>query len=270
MKKFSKIILCILIISIMFGCTAQKESVSTTQTSTQVTVSESLSSQTEKSTTQIDTTSEETSKETTTKEETTSKATKETTTKQKNISTTKATKAKKASTTKNQTTKASSTSTTSISVSESTAVATTSTTLSTTASTTSTTAKATTTTTSAYIDCTVEIECKKILDNMSNLKAGHEDFVPDDGIILNSYSVTIKNGSTAYDALSEACSANGIKLSSNKSVYGVYVSGINNIDEFDCGKQSGWLYSVNGKSPSKSSDNYKLKNGDKVVFSYTC
>ena len=36
------------------------------------------------------------------------------------------------------------------------------------------------------------------------------------------------------------------------------------IGEYTNGKNSGWLYTVNEKSPSVGMDSYKLKNGDAV------
>lgn len=105
---------------------------------------------------------------------------------------------------------------------------------------------------------------------MSSLKSGHASYVPDDGIILEAYFVTLDAGATAYDALEKACSDNSIKLTAVRSSYGIYVSGINNFDEKDCGSSSGWLYSVNGKYPSKSCGKYKLSEDDTVVFLYTC
>ena len=141
-----------------------------------------------------------------------------------------------------------------------------------------TTVKATTATTTTTatqsplteITCTISIECAEILDHMDSLKAGHEGFIPSDGVILNTYSVTAKAPATVYDLLKAACSENDIKLTEQKTLYGTYIAGINNIDEKDCGAQSGWTYTVNGKYPSKSCDKYKLSNGDKVVFKYTC
>lgn len=136
-----------------------------------------------------------------------------------------------------------------------------------------TTATVTTTATQSpltEITCTISIECAEILDNMDSLKAGHESFIPSDGVILNTYSVTAKAPATVYDLLKAACSENDIKLTEQKTLYGTYIAGINNIDEKDCGAQSGWTYTVNGKYPSKSCDKYKLSNGDKVVFKYTC
>ena len=50
----------------------------------------------------------------------------------------------------------------------------------------------------------------------------------------------------------------------------VYIEGINNIYEFDCGELSGWLYKVNNESPGVGCSLYKLKDGDVVEWIYTC
>lgn len=135
-----------------------------------------------------------------------------------------------------------------------------------------TTAKATqaATTTISNVTCTVTIECKTILGKMDHLKAGHEAYVPDNGIMLSSYRVTVKNGSTAFDAVKQACSSNGISMNTTTSSYGYYIAGFNNIDEKDCGSSSGWTYYVNDSMPNKSCSKYAVKNGDNIVFSYTC
>lgn len=145
-----------------------------------------------------------------------------------------------------------------------------STTLSTTKSPSTQATKSSTTATSSSVTATISIECKSILDNMDNLAKGHESYVPSDGVILDEYTATYNKKTTAYDLLSDACKENNISVSSEKTSFGMYVSGINNLDEFDCGQQSGWTYYVNGKMPNVASSAYKLKNGDKVVFSYTC
>lgn len=145
-----------------------------------------------------------------------------------------------------------------------------STTLSTTKSSSTQTTKSSTTATSSSVTATTSIECKSILDNMDNLAKGHESYVPSDGVILDEYTATYNKKTTAYDLLSDACKENNISVSSEKTSFGMYVSGINNLDEFDCGQQSGWTYYVNGKMPNVACSAYKLKNGDKVVFSYTC
>ena len=117
--------------------------------------------------------------------------------------------------------------------------------------------------------CTLTIECKAILSNMDDLKPGHEKYVPQNGYILNNYTCAVKSGDTVFDVLEKACDDNSIILTSHSSGYGVYVAGINNIDEFDCGSQSGWKYKVNGVDANRSCGYYKLTGGENIVFYYT-
>lgn len=121
----------------------------------------------------------------------------------------------------------------------------------------------TTTTTSSYISCTVEIEYSKALKYIDE----PED---ENGVMLSTYSVTLENGATAYDALSKACSENGISINQKSTMYGTYIAGINGINEKDYGSGSGWLYSVNGTYPQKACSSYTLSSGDRIAFRYTC
>lgn len=120
------------------------------------------------------------------------------------------------------------------------------------------------------VTCTVTVECKSILDHMDDLKEGHEEFVPDDGYIIKDYTYKAKKGYTAYDALKGACKKNDIKFTAKSTSYGIYISGINNLDEFDCGKQSGWMYSMNGIMPNTTCGNVSVDDGDSIVFTYVC
>ena len=49
-----------------------------------------------------------------------------------------------------------------------------------------------------------------------------------------------------------------------------YIEGINYLYEYSCGELSGWMYKVNNKFPKYGCSNYTLKNGDDIVWSYTC
>ena len=118
--------------------------------------------------------------------------------------------------------------------------------------------------------CTITVECKNIHKHMSQLKSGHERFVPNDGYIIHAESHTVDRGSTAYDVLKLACNAHGIRLTARNTSYGVYVVGINNLDEKDCGGASGWMYKVNGTAPRTSCGKYKMDSGDNLVFYYVC
>ena len=120
------------------------------------------------------------------------------------------------------------------------------------------------------ISCTLNVECKSILNNMDKLKDGHSEYVPANGYIIKGYKYTAKAGFTAYDALKKACEDNGIKLTAKSTMYGTYVSGINNIDEFDCGSQSGWMYSINGNRPNVSASSQRVTDGDEITFEYVC
>jgi len=132
------------------------------------------------------------------------------------------------------------------------------------------TTKRHTATQSKTVTCTITVECKNIHKHMSQLKSGHERFVPNDGYIIHAESHTVDRGSTAYDVLKLACNAHGIRLTAKSTSYGVYVVGINNLDEKDCGSASGWMYKVNGTAPMTSCGKYKMDSGDNLVFYYVC
>lgn len=120
--------------------------------------------------------------------------------------------------------------------------------------------------------CTISIRCKAILDNMDKLKEGKNRYVPPNGIILSTSSVEFRKGETAYDVTKRACAATDIQIEAKYTpVYGsYYVEGINHLYEFDCGEMSGWLYRVNGWTPNYGCSEYTLKNGDSIVWDYTC
>ena len=121
-------------------------------------------------------------------------------------------------------------------------------------------------------NCTISIEWSNILDNMDNLKKTKEEFIPEDGWILKETEVAFQGGETVFDVLKKVCGENGIHMSSKYTpLYkSYYIEGINQLYEMDCGKNSGWMYSVNGKYPNYGCSEYKLKDGDKIEWRYTC
>ena len=118
--------------------------------------------------------------------------------------------------------------------------------------------------------CYITIECKSILEHLGDLKPGHEKYVPSDGYLLRRYRCTYKSGDKAYDILKRSCAAQHIKITAQNTEYGVYIAGINNIDEKDCGNESGWLYKVNGTYPNITCGEKKVKPNDEILFTYTC
>lgn len=85
-----------------------------------------------------------------------------------------------------------------------------------------------------------------------------------DGRVSGSAHPTFKKGATAYDAL---C-ATGLSVSTKSSQFGLYVSAIGGLAEFEYGGKSGWMYSVNGSAPNVSCGKYVLKDGDTVSWYY--
>ena len=97
----------------------------------------------------------------------------------------------------------------------------------------------------------LSINCATILGQMDRLRDGKEPFVPTDGVILPEIPVDIKQGDTAFDVLKKACGTYDIQLeyTAQNMFNTVYVEGINQLYEKDCGSNSGWIYKVNGVQP---------------------
>ncbi len=121
-------------------------------------------------------------------------------------------------------------------------------------------------------NCTITIRCDTILDNMENLTEGKNAYVPSNGVILSTSTVQFVDGETVFDVLKRACEYAGIQIEySWTPLYGsYYIEGINNLYEFDCGNESGWMYKVNGWFPNYGCSSYTLKEGDVIVWCYTC
>ena len=134
------------------------------------------------------------------------------------------------------------------------------------------------------VTCTIEIECKTILNNLGNLRPEKKASLPKDGYILKETTVSVAEGSTVFDVLRLVCKQNtcpekctycrksGIQL---EYIYtpgydSEYIRGIHQLYEKDCGTQSGWMYSVNGVFPNYGVNKYAVKNGDNIKLRYTC
>ena len=120
--------------------------------------------------------------------------------------------------------------------------------------------------------CTIEIRCDTILNNMDDLEEGKDKYVPANGCLLARSKIAFEEGETVFDVLKRACAQAGIQLEySWTPMYdSYYVEGINHLYEFDCGNQSGWMYKVNGWFPNYGCSSYTLKDGDAIVWCYTC
>lgn len=113
-----------------------------------------------------------------------------------------------------------------------------------------------------------KISCVTILDNYDNLKdeLKNEKYVPSDGIILNIDKLRIKENENLLSFITKITRENRIHFDFSAG----YIKGVNNIYEYDCGKQSGWMYKVNGVFPKVGVNQYLLSHGDIVELVYTC
>lgn len=120
--------------------------------------------------------------------------------------------------------------------------------------------------------CTITIVCPTIFDNLNSLNEEKAPFVPKDGTILPSTKVTFTEGETVFDVLRRVCDAAQLQIEySYTPLYeSYYIEGINHLHEFDCGPESGWMFKVNEWFPNYGCSAYTLKDGDDIVWCYTC
>ena len=120
--------------------------------------------------------------------------------------------------------------------------------------------------------CTVTIVCDTILNNIGKLNKEKAPFVPKDAVILPQTRVSFAQGDTVFDVLQKVCTAADIQLEySWTPMYdSSYIEGINHLYEFDCGKESGWMYKVNDWFPNYGCSAYTVESGDNIVWCYTC
>lgn len=120
--------------------------------------------------------------------------------------------------------------------------------------------------------CTISVSCGTILNNISYLKEEKQGLIPSNGVVLSERKAAFNEGESVFNVLQRELKRAKIHLEfSSTPVYdSIYIEGINNIYEFDCGEGSGWVYRVNGIFPGYGCNQYKLKPGDKIEWLYTC
>ncbi len=120
--------------------------------------------------------------------------------------------------------------------------------------------------------CTLSVQCKIILSNMNKLKKEKQNCVPEDGVIFAEQIVKFNTGETVFDVLLREMQQNKIHMDFTETpLYkSMYIKGINNLYEFDCGELSGWTYTVNGETLGVGCSQYVVNPGDIVEWIYTC
>ena len=122
------------------------------------------------------------------------------------------------------------------------------------------------------LTCTLEIRCDTLLTQLDKVPSEKVNLVPEDGIMLAATEVEFIGGESVFDVFRKVLREEKIHFEYvDASAYdSVYIEGIGNIYEFDCGPQSGWMFSVNDVYPGLGCSAYTLADGDVIVFSYTC
>ena len=122
------------------------------------------------------------------------------------------------------------------------------------------------------LTCTLEIRCDTLLGNLDRMHGEKAALVPENGVMLEITEVEFSAGDSVFDVFRQVLRQEKIHFEYvDASIYdSVYIEGIGNIYEFDCGPQSGWMFSVNGIYPGLGCSAYTLADGDVIVFNYTC
>lgn len=120
--------------------------------------------------------------------------------------------------------------------------------------------------------CYLSISCSTILDNIEDLTEGKETLVPSDGLIYAQREISFYEGESVFDILQRETKNNRIHMEYSffPGFNSNYIEGINNLYEFDCGKNSGWMYCVNGWYPNYGCSRYAVQDGDVIEWNYTC
>jgi len=120
--------------------------------------------------------------------------------------------------------------------------------------------------------CNLTVNCFSVLENFDKLDYNKKEIIPKDGIILKEITVEFFPDESAFDVLRRELKNRNIQLEYvlTPAYNSAYIEGIANLYEFDCGELSGWMYKVNGIKPTYGCSQYKLKDGDKIEFFYSC
>ncbi len=118
---------------------------------------------------------------------------------------------------------------------------------------------------------TISAENASYNRDMLSESASSTDIVPEDGIILDSFTFDIYEDESCYEAIKRVLQdlKMQVEFVGDQESVSAYVKGLNNLYEKDAGDQSGWFYSVNNILPSVGMNHYYLKDGDSARIDYS-
>ena len=117
---------------------------------------------------------------------------------------------------------------------------------------------------------TITIRCDTAVANGMVAEDKWRGIIPEDGCILPETTVEYSEGDTVFDLLCQVTDQYGIQMEYNGAAGKEYIEGIQNLYEYDGGRWSGWMYSVNGEYPGTGCGDYQVSDGDQIRWDYTC
>lgn len=118
--------------------------------------------------------------------------------------------------------------------------------------------------------CTITIRCDTAVAKGMHLEKKWQGIVPASGVVLAVTTMTFEQGDTVFDVLCDVRDKYKLHMEYSGAKGNEYIEGINNLYEFDGGRWSGWMYSVNGWYPNYGCGQYAVKSGDVIEWNYTC
>ena len=111
---------------------------------------------------------------------------------------------------------------------------------------------------------TITVDVLPALETPELIPEEKLSLIPDGGVLLQK-EITFTEGETAYDAALRTLQSEKLHYEADATKYFL---AIGNLYAGDCGELSGWLYTVNGESPTVGASQYTLKDGDSIRFYY--
>lgn len=111
---------------------------------------------------------------------------------------------------------------------------------------------------------TFSIRCDLLPDDHTH------EHLPEDGWISQEASYPISEGETVLTLLRRICREQNLQIEIDGTSDALaYIRGIENLYELEYGTLSGWVYRVNGESPSVGCGQFSLSDGDVVEWIYS-
>ena len=119
--------------------------------------------------------------------------------------------------------------------------------------------------------CYVTVDCHTAVTN-ATLAGEKKEILPADGMVLDHFSVPVKEGMNAMEAFEAAMKENKLQYELQVSSFTgtSYVEGACNLYSCDCGDLSGWLFCFDGEFPSVGMADTPVGKDSQILLIYSC